>query len=185
MKNSVPTKSLIAIAALVAVAIGWRLLNHQYGFAYNLELITAVSVLAVLRFGWKAGLIVPLAAMSVSDAIIGNTSILFFTWGTFALIGLLAVVLRRLNSRPGLQVLSGGAFAVVSSTLFFLVTNFGVWMQGYYPPTLDGLMTSYIMGIPFYKNMLIGNLVLVPAAIAAWQFVRSHATSRQIATQEQ
>lgn len=165
-------KSLAAIAGLIALAVIWRLVNHEYGLAYNLELVTAVSVIAVLRFGWKAGIVVPLATMAVSDAILGTSPIIIFTWSSFALIGLAAVILRRLEGRR--QILNGAGFALVSSTFFFLATNFGVWAQGYYPPTLDGLLLSYEMGIPFYRNMLIGNLILVPAAVAAWQFVRHY-----------
>lgn len=174
MKTSISPKNIALIAALIAAAIGWRLLNHEYGFAYNLELVTAVSVLAALRFGWKAGLVTSLVAMVVSDIIIGNTNILIFTWGAFTLIGLGAALLRRLNGRTGLQIAAGVGFAALSSTVFFLITNFGVWLQGYYPPTIDGLILSYAMGIPFYKNMLIGNLILVPSAIAAWQLARSY-----------
>ena len=141
-------------------------------FAPNLELVTMVSIIAALTFGWRAALLVSIGAMAVSDAIIGNMSILVFTWGSFALIGLGAVILRKLNNKPKTQVLASAGFVIASSTLFFVVTNFGVWLQGWYPATWAGLITCYQLAIPFYRTMLIGNLIMVPVAVAAWQFVR-------------
>ncbi|MGB5585021.1 MAG: DUF6580 family putative transport protein, partial [Gammaproteobacteria bacterium] len=50
--------------------------------------------------------------------------------------------------------------AVAASVLFFLLTNFGVWVtSGLYPMTVDGLMQAYIAAIPFFQNSLLGNLV--------------------------
>ncbi len=169
MKNA---KSLLMIIGLIAVAAIWRLINHQYQFAPNLELVTMVSIVAALTFGWRAALLTSVGTMAVSDAIIGNAPILVFTWGSFALIGLGSVILRKLNNKPKTQVLASAGFVVASSTLFFVVTNLGVWLQGWYPATWAGLIICYQLAIPFYRTMLIGNLIIVPVAVAAWQFVR-------------
>ncbi|MBI2443285.1 MAG: hypothetical protein HYV40_05260 [Candidatus Levybacteria bacterium] len=48
------------------------------------------------------------------------------------------------------------------SVLFFLITNFGVWLMGtLYSRTLEGLLQSYIMGLPFFRNTLIGDFLYV------------------------
>ena len=169
MKN---TKTILIVSGLIAAATIWRLANHQYQFAPNLELVTSVSIIAALAFGWRAALLVSIGTMAISDAIIGNTSILAFTWGSFALISLGAVILRKLNNQPKTQVAVSAGFVIASSTLFFIVTNFGVWLEGWYPATWAGLITCYQMAIPFYRTMLIGNLIMVPAMVAVWQFVR-------------
>jgi hypothetical protein len=160
------------IICLVALAVGWRIINHNYQFAPNLELVTAVSVLSAIIFGWRIALIVPIATMIISDIIIGNSSIFMFTWGSFAIIGLSATILRKLNDKPKIQILSSIGFAAVSTFLFFIITNFGVWLQGWYPATMAGLIDSYVMAIPFYRTMLIGNLILVPTAVIAWQLIK-------------
>ncbi|MEK8228802.1 DUF6580 family putative transport protein [Oerskovia sp. M15] len=52
------------------------------------------------------------------------------------------------------------------SLWFFVWTNFGTWFQGrgvWYPAGLDGLVASYVAGLPFLRTMLIGNLVLLPS----------------------
>ena len=43
------------------------------------------------------------------------------------------------------------------SVLFYLITNFGVWISGMgLTPNLLGV---YIEGIPFFRNMVIGDMV--------------------------
>jgi len=77
-------------------------------------------------------------------------------------VGLSALVLRRFKSQD-LNLISGSTlFTIPSSIFFYLWTNFGVWYQGWYPPTLSGLAESYVMGLPFLKFNLVGNLIFVP-----------------------
>jgi hypothetical protein len=45
----------------------------------------------------------------------------------------------------------------LSSLIFFLVSNFGVWLIGY-PKTLDGLLLCYTMAIPFFGYSIVGDL---------------------------
>jgi hypothetical protein len=48
-----------------------------------------------------------------------------------------------------------------SGAIFFILSNFGVWLTGvYYPKTITGLMECYAAAIPFYKNELFGNMLL-------------------------
>ena len=60
--------------------------------------------------------------------------------------------------------------AVFSSTLFFVVTNFAVWIGGWYGYTLEGLLTCYIMAIPFFVNMLISTLIFAEM----FKYVQKH-----------
>jgi hypothetical protein len=48
-----------------------------------------------------------------------------------------------------------------ASVLFYLITNFGVWIDpvSAYPKNFDGLVQSYIAAIPFFRNTLTGDLV--------------------------
>ena len=49
--------------------------------------------------------------------------------------------------------------AVTSSVVFFLITNFGSWIDGHglYPMNFAGLMECYAAGLLFYKNELFGS----------------------------
>jgi len=50
----------------------------------------------------------------------------------------------------------------LSSTIFFVITNFAVWMSGtMYPLTMEGLLLCYTMAIPFFGNTLAGTLFYV------------------------
>jgi len=50
-------------------------------------------------------------------------------------------------------------YSLFSAVLFFVVTNFGVWLVGWYPPTLEGLIQCYVNGIPFFRASIVSNLV--------------------------
>ena len=52
-----------------------------------------------------------------------------------------------------------GVAAIASSVLFFIITNFGMWMfSGIYPRTVAGLSACYVAAIPFFQNTLAGDL---------------------------
>jgi len=48
-----------------------------------------------------------------------------------------------------------------ASVLFFVVTNFAVWLSGYYGLTLQGLIACYIAAIPFFTNTLASTLIYI------------------------
>jgi hypothetical protein len=50
--------------------------------------------------------------------------------------------------------------ALLAELVFFLVTNFGFWaVTDTYPHTAEGLLTSYLMGLPFLLRALVGMAV--------------------------
>ena len=52
-----------------------------------------------------------------------------------------------------------GTAAILSSVLFFAITNFGMWLfSGFYPHTLAGLEACYVAAIPFFQNTIAGDL---------------------------
>lgn len=63
-----------------------------------------------------------------------------------------------LKTKPSrLSVIAGAA---LGSFLFFVVTNFFVWLEGsLYPQVWNGLVECYTMAIPFYRNQLVADLV--------------------------
>ncbi len=139
----------------------------------NIEFITAIS----LASGYfiknrKYSIIVPLVVMFTSDFIIGNTKIYLFTWSAFLLAPLWGRVMksyrlgRIMSKGPKVftKTVSSGLFGVAFTLFFFLWTNLGVVVvSDMYPKTIEGLLMSYQMGLPFLLNQLIGNLIIVPA----------------------
>ena len=95
----------------------------------------------------------PIAAMFISDIFLGFHQAMPFVYGSFILTVVIGLWLKNNKSAKNIICAS-----LISSILFFLITNFGVWAGGWYPKTLSGLLESYIMGIPFFKNTVLGDL---------------------------
>jgi hypothetical protein len=55
--------------------------------------------------------------------------------------------------------------------LFFVITNFGVWIA-WYPRTLDGLVMCYIKAIPFLRNTMAGNIVFAAVLFGSYELAR-------------
>jgi hypothetical protein len=141
---------LTVLAAIVAAA-AFRLVPHFPNFTP----IGAMALFGGAYFG-KRGLafVAPIAAMLLSDAIIGFQSGILVVYASVALIVLLG---QLALSRP--TVLRVGAAALASSVLFFVITNFGTWLlSGMYPMTLSGLAACYVAAIPFFQNTVAGDL---------------------------
>ncbi len=49
--------------------------------------------------------------------------------------------------------------ALTGAILFYLITNFGVWILGGYDFTFDGLITSYTMAIPFFGYTVLSTII--------------------------
>ena len=48
--------------------------------------------------------------------------------------------------------------ALLGAVIFFVLTNFGVWLNGFYGYTIDGLINCYILAIPFFSYSIISTL---------------------------
>ncbi len=170
----------IVVVAMIA-AVVWRLINHRYSVAPNLELCTAATVVAALVLRHRVAAFAPMILILATDLTIGTTSILLFTWTAWLVVGGAALGLPRLWRRWGsfgarLGVAAG--FGLGASTWFFAWTNLGVWLLGrgsWYPAGIDGLGECYAAGLPFFRTMLLGNLILVPVAAACVALMERHA----------
>jgi hypothetical protein len=58
-----------------------------------------------------------------------------------------------------------------SSTLFFFITNFGVWILGY-PLTIQGFITCYTLALPFFVNTIIGDFFFTYGLSFSFEKVR-------------
>lgn len=171
------------VALLMAVAIGWRLVRSDLGAPPNLELVTAAAFAGALLLRNRVAAFVPLVVAIASDLVLGNTSVLWFVWGTWAVIGLASVLLPRWTG--GRRYVAALGFGVGGSLFFYLTTNAGVWFLGrgrWYADGVDGLMASYVAGLPFLRTMLLGNLVLVPAAAGVVTLVERWERTHALAT---
>ncbi len=143
---------LIGTTLILAAALS-RLLPHPDNFTPIMAIALAGGVYLDKRFA----LVVPLTALILSDIFIGFHNTIFFVYGSFVLIGFIGLWLKA-HKKP-LPVIGS---ALLSSTLFFIITNFGVWLTGggwFYPKTWQGLIECYTLAIPFFRNTIAGDLV--------------------------
>lgn len=141
------------VTLLVFSAAVYRLLPHPPNFVP----ICALALFAGAAFAdIRSALMIPLAAMLLSDAVLGFSIVTPFVYGCIALAAVMGRGLR-VKATP-LRVLGG---SIGTSALFFVVTNFAVWaLLDYYPKTAAGLGLCYIAAIPFFQNAVAADLLL-------------------------
>ena len=88
----------------------------------------------------------------ITDLVIGFHGTTLFTWGSVILIGLLS----KFFISNTITRISG---ALIGASLFFVITNFGVWSLGFYGFTIEGLITCYTLAIPFFGNTIVGTII--------------------------
>ena len=146
-------KKLITIAGLIGVGVMGRLLPHLP----NATPIAAIALAGSKYVGRIWAVVIPIAAMLISDAVIGwyDWRILVSVYISFALIGLLSLIVRTYQ-----DVVAVSLVVLCAPILFFLVTNFAVWMfSPWYEKSFWGLLYCYQLGLPFLRNMLIGDII--------------------------
>ncbi|AEI50886.1 hypothetical protein Runsl_4566 [Runella slithyformis DSM 19594] len=139
------------VVILIIVAALSRVVPHPFNFTP----IGAMALFGAAQFNRKIfAFMIPVVAMLLSDALIGNPS--FPTYFSFALIaGFGVVYLKKLNAGRLLTA------SIAASVVFFIITNFFVWFGGtMYPQTWQGLIGCYTAGLAFYQQTFFGNLFL-------------------------
>lgn len=137
----------VLILTIIAAAL-MRLLPH----APNVSPVGAVALFSGANVLGPSAFILPLLAMFISDIFLGFHSTMIFVYGSF----ILAVILGRTLKKYGFAQLV--ITALLSSLLFFIITNFGVWLTGtMYTKNFSGLLECYIAALPFFRNTLVGD----------------------------
>ena len=135
-------------AFFVLIGVLFRIIPHAPNFTPMLTIALMSGLYVKNRFS----LLIPISIMFISDLFIGSHVTLL--WVYFSL--LIICLIGRLIKNSALHIL---LFSILSSVLFFIVTNFGVWISGGYSYSFEGLVMCYIMAIPFFKNTLISTLL--------------------------
>lgn len=155
----------ISIALLVIAAI----LRTQPHIS-NVTPFFAVSILVGFLLGPKrAGLagVMSVVAMFFGDLSIGLHWTMLFVYAGIAVAALSGSLSAEIiASRKTWISRTGVAFLVsaIASTVFFILSNFGVWLVGVdaglamYPMTFGGLVTCFEMAIPFFTKSLSSDI---------------------------
>jgi hypothetical protein len=185
-------------AALLVYSVVMRLLPYMLShFGMTIDPETTIypwnfsPLLAMCLFGGACfvqkrwAFAIPLGAYLIGDlgiwALTGRFDWAFYpsqplVYGSIAMIAVLGFLLRK---RRTVGWIAGTG--LLAATLFFLITNFGVWAFGAtYPKDITGLLACYTAGIPFFQRSLASMLVFSGVLFAPVMLTRpAPATAEQ------
>ena len=175
--NKISLKTITLVGLIILAAFS-RIIPHMPNFSP----LGAIGVFGVAHFSKKwLGVLIPITATWLSDLFINNviyakytTSFVWFydgfywQYGSYILIAIAAIfIVKKVNVQ---NVFTG---ALASSAIFFLISNFGVWISSTsYPHTFSGLMTCYAAGIPFIKGTILGDLFYAAILFGSYAFAQ-------------
>jgi hypothetical protein len=160
---------ILSLVTLVLFGFIIRILPHLP----NATPITAIAFASSIYLGKRWSLLIPMCILFLSDIFIGfyDWKIMLSVYGSFAAIGLLSWLSRKYN-----KVLPVFLSIMGASVLFFFVTNTAVWLfSPWYAKSISGLLYSYELGIPFFRNMLLGDIFYGTVLLGAFEFARAGA----------
>lgn len=161
--------SIVIFIALILIGIISRLLPHPANFTP----LAAVALFGGYYFKREGKIILPLLALFISDCFIG-----FYDLKLMLVVYFCFFLNVILGSYLGNKKILGKAagFSVIGSIVFFIATNFAVWVfGGWYPHTAAGLAACFYLALPFFRNTLLGDLFFTFSLFGAYQFVVNYA----------
>lgn len=137
---------------LTVIAIITRFLPHPPNFTA----VGATSTFGGATLPRPFSYLVPLVALFISDLFLGFHATMPYVYACFVF----GVLLGEKALRNNPSQLKIGSVAIINSTVFFIVTNLGVWAgSGMYEQSLSGLFTCFVLALPFGLSMLGADLV--------------------------
>ena len=180
-ENKLNTRWSIVAFIIFLIALS-RLVPHAFGVThlFNFSPMGGMALFGAAYFSRKyMAFLLPFLALWVSNLLVDNLFfsmyydgfVWFANWEVyfaFALIVVLgSILLKKVNP---LRLLGA---SLSSSVLFFVVTNFFVWMNGtMYAKTAAGLVTCFVAAIPFFWNTMAGDLFYVALLFGVFEWVR-------------
>ncbi len=163
---------------MVLVSV-FRFFPHPANFTPTLAIF--IFSFGFFKNKWFSAL-VSISALFFSDLLINNIIyseyfnefVIFYPGAIWTYLAVIAA------SAPAIFLLKKFAFkniilsSLAVSILFFVISNFGVWVSGtMYPKTITGLVTCYTMALPFFKNTLAATLLYSTIMYGAVYFYKT------------
>ena len=139
------------LLSLILILVFSRLIPHPPNFT---PIITVALLSGYFFRNIYASLAVLFIAMLLSDLFIAFYKNMIFVYFSLFLICIISNIKIKNYNIKNLFL-----FSLMGSLIFFIITNFGVWLLGdLYEKNINGLISCYYMAIPFFKNTLISTL---------------------------
>jgi len=134
----------ILVATIIILAVLSRLVPHPPNFAP----ITGIALFSSKKINNKLfSVFFPIIPLFISDLFIGISFINIFVYLSFIIIHFLGSISPKIEAKT----------VLLSSVIFFILTNLGVWYLGY-PKNIQGLITCFTLAVPFFVNTILGDL---------------------------
>ena len=158
MKNS-----LFYVFFILFILVLARIVPHPPNFTP----ILAMSIMGPLIFKNRLlGMLIPVLALFLSDIILGFHIYQLVVYSSILIISLVAPMYVQYKK---IIITAFG-----SCVWFFITTNFAVWlMWDYYPKSFQGLITCYILAIPFFTNTLISTFIFTGIILFSLKYLRA------------
>ena len=150
-------KTLLGVLVLLSAS---RFIPHPPNFTSLLALSFYIPAVFGIKF-------IPIVVLSLAftDLIIGFHSTILFTWGSVIIIGLISNYFNK-------SILFRISGCLIGAFLFYLITNFGVWTNGFYGYSLEGLISCYILALPFFGYSLLSALIFSTIIETVYKFYK-------------
>lgn len=165
---------LLVPLSLIILGITARFAPHLANFTT----VGAVAMFAGLYLPKKWSLILPITIMLISDIFIGFYAwpIMLSVYASFVLMVLIGLLVKNNKS---IATVFGGT--LLGGFLFFLITNWSVWAFGtMYSPTINGLLESYYYALPFWRNMMMGDIFYVTVLVGGYELIKLLANTEKL-----
>jgi len=155
--------NILLVIFLVVIAATSRIVNASLHIP-NIAPIAAISLFsgAMLRDRRMLAFLAPVLGQFLADvyfqfftSIPGFYDLAGELFNYGALISVTALGIGMKQPKPASSV----AFIFGSSTLFFIVSNFGFFDHGWNGYSIAGLIKTYVDAVPFFKYTLAGDMV--------------------------
>lgn len=157
----------VSLVSIVLLAVLMRAMTPLiFGYMPIFSPIESIVLFGGIYFGNKR--IIPFIAMLLAiwlgDVLVNRIysgQLMFFYKGFYwQYLGFLSIMFMGTLLQNRITLLSTTVAGLLSASVFFLISNFGVWMSwSLYPHTMEGLSLCYVAAIPFFKYTLLSNLL--------------------------
>jgi hypothetical protein len=168
---------ILAILMVLGAGI-FRLAAHEFQW-WNIAPLAAMALIGGMYLGRRFALVFTDLILNVQ---MGYPALYWpraFDYGAFLLVGLLGLWARE--RKLGVKI---GA-ALATPFLFFLISNFAVWLFGMnlenapYAKTFSGLAECYAAGLPFLRGTVIGDWAFMAVFALTAVLVQHFSAERQ------
>ena len=169
-------KQILPIGLILILALS-RLIPHPLNFTP----IIAVAIMSGYFFkNVYLSFSVLIVAMLIADVFLGFYENMIFVYISLILISFIFYKFSKKINFKNLFL-----FSFLGSVIFFVVSNFGVWVLESpslnnlpYEKNLSGLIECYILAIPFFHNTFLSTLVFSYSAIYIYKSLPAWSSAR-------